>query len=63
MFRDSDWYWHPAAPDAGTRSTIAVLVPDPSKTIVPFGFSRALLDPEPAPDGWTEHAEAVAGGR
>jgi hypothetical protein len=39
---------------------MTVLVPDPSRTIVPFGFSRALLDPA-EPDGWDEHAAALEG--
>lgn len=42
------WRWeygYAYGDEPGYRSTMDVLVPDPTSTIEPFGFSRALHEP------------------
>jgi hypothetical protein len=56
------WRWDVGEHYAWEKSSMDVLVPDPAKTIEPFGFARALLDDKgPAErDGWDDYAE-IAG--
>jgi hypothetical protein len=43
-----NWRWeygYEYGDEPGYRTSMDVLVPDPSYTIEPFGFSRALFEP------------------
>jgi hypothetical protein len=55
------WRWNLGNYDSSWKSSMEVLVPDPAKTLEPFGFARALLDDDaPAErDGWGDYAEIV----
>lgn len=61
----SSWRWDPAEHIEWGRTSMDVLVPDPSRTIAPFGFARALSAEQSASradrDCWDDHADAVAG--
>jgi hypothetical protein len=61
-----EWRWRTAKHPAPSRTTIDVIETGEEREVpagarrVAFGFGR-VLDELPAPDGWAEHADLVAG--